>query len=88
LKYVLILSLLLAGCSTTVPVKHRFPNVPEELKQECPDLKEVTEGTTKLSEVLGVVTENYGQYKECQIRVDMWNDWYEKQKKIFDEAYK
>lgn len=86
MKYLLVLLLLLAGCSTTVPVKRTFPNVPEELMAECPDLKSVPEGTTKLSEVLTVVTENYGQYKECQIKVDLWRDWYEKQKKIFDEV--
>ena len=86
MKYLLILSLLLAGCSTAVPVKRTFPNVPEELMAECPDLKTVPNGTTKLSEVLTVVTENYGQYKECQIKVDLWRDWYEKQKKIFNEV--
>lgn len=86
MKYLLVLSLLLAGCSTTVPVKRTFPNVPEELMAECPDLKSVPEGTTKLSEVLTVVTENYGQYKECQIKVDLWRDWYEKQKEIFNSV--
>lgn len=86
MRYLLVLSLLLAGCSTTVPVKRTFPNVPEELMAECPDLKSVPEGTTKLSEVLTVVTENYGQYKECQIKVDLWRDWYEKQKEIFNSV--
>ena len=88
MKYLLILTLLLAGCSTTVPVKRTFPAVPDELKIECPDLKEVPEGTTELSKTLDVVVQNYGQYKECQIKVDLWNDWYEKQKKIFDEVSK
>ena len=86
MKRLLILTLLLAGCSTSVPVKRNFPNVPADLLQECPDLKTIPESTTKLSEVLTVVTENYGQYKECQIKVDLWRDWYEKQKKIFDEV--
>lgn len=85
MKYLLIL-LLLAGCSTSVPVKRTFPTVPDDLLKECPDLKSVPGGTTKLSEVLNVVTENYGQYKECQIKIDLWRDWYEKQKKIFDEV--
>lgn len=86
MKYLLILSLLLAGCSTTVPVKRTFPDVPEELKAACPDLKEVPEGTTELSKTLDVVVQNYGQYKECQIKVDLWTDWYDKQKKIFNEV--
>lgn len=86
MKQILIIALLLSGCSTAVPVKRTFPAVPESLTQECPDLKLVPEGTTKLSDVLGVVSENYGQYKECQIKVDLWRDWYDKQKKIFDEV--
>jgi hypothetical protein len=86
MKHLLIITLLLAGCSTSVPVKRTFPSVPESLMQECPDLKLVAENTTKLSDVLTVVSENYGQYKECQIKVDLWRDWYEKQKKIFDEV--
>ena len=88
MKYLLILILLLAGCSTTVPVKRTFPAVPEELKAACPDLKEVPEGTTELSKTLDVVVQNYGQYKECQLKVDLWTDWYDKQKKIFDEVSK
>ena len=86
MKYLLILTALLAGCSTSIPVKRTFPAVPGDLLQQCPDLKTVPEGTSRLSEVLVVVTENYGQYKECRIKVDQWRDWYEKQKKIFDEV--
>lgn len=86
MKYLLILSLLLTGCSTTVPVKRTFPAVPEELTVSCPDLKEVPEGTTELSGVLAVVTDNYAQYKECAIKVDLWTEWYKDQKKIFDEV--
>jgi hypothetical protein len=33
-----------------------------------------------------VVTDNYAQYKECAVKVDLWTDWYEKQKKIFEEV--
>ena len=86
MKYLLILTLLLAGCSTTVPVKRTFPDVPEELKMSCPDLKEVPEGTTELSKTLAVVVDNYGQYKECQLKVDLWTEWYTKQKEIFDKV--
>ena len=81
----LIPVLLLTSCAVNhVPVKRTFPDVPEELKQACPDLKMVPEGTTELSKTLSVVVENYGQYKECQLKVELWNDWYEKQKQIFD----
>jgi hypothetical protein len=80
---ILLLPLLLAGCLTT-PVAETFPEVPAELLVACPDLKLVDPATTKLSEVIGVVAGNYGQYQECQIKVDTWIDWYTHQKKIFN----
>lgn len=87
MKKLLLISLLaLAGCSTVVPVKMSFPQVPEELKKSCPALKEVDPETTKLTEVLKVVTANYGQYHECQVNLDAWIQWYDSQKKIFEEV--
>lgn len=82
----IILAFLATGCSTAVPVKRTFPAAVDELKVSCPDLKEVPEGTTELSKTLDVVVQNYGQYKECQLKVDQWIDWYDKQKKIFNEV--
>jgi len=82
----LLICLLLAGCSTTVPVKRNFPEVPQILKKSCSELKEVKDGTVKLTEVLMVVTENYSQYHECKITVDAWIEWYDQQKKIFEEV--
>ena len=49
----------------------------------CPDLAQIPE-TNKLSEVLPVVADNYGQYYTCKDTVDSWIDWYNTQKKIFD----
>jgi hypothetical protein len=77
--------LLLSGCLVTTPVKRSFPEVPEELKVACPDLMTL-EPTTKLSEVVSVVTKNYGQYQECQIKVDTWIEWYKTQKDIFESV--
>jgi hypothetical protein len=76
--------LLLTGCLAT-PVQRSFPEVPEELKVACPDLN-LLEPTTKLSEVVSVVTKNYGQYQECQIKVDTWIEWYKTQKEIFESV--
>jgi hypothetical protein len=80
---ILLLPLLLVGC-LNVPVAEKFPEVPVELLVACPDLKLVDPSTTKLSEVIGVVAGNYGQYQECQIKVDTWIEWYKHQKEIFD----
>lgn len=85
-KLLLVLpAILLTGCLTTAPVKRNFPEVPQELVEACPDLKQ-TDGTTKLSEVLKVVTENYSQYHECQVKVDTWIEWYKTQKQIFESV--
>ena len=79
---------ILAGCSTTVPVKTSFPEPPGELAQySCPDLRKLPEKPT-LSEVARSVTENYQLYYECAIRADAWNDWYARQKRIHDSVGK
>jgi hypothetical protein len=87
-KLMLIALLVLTGCSTVVPVTQKFPDVPDELKQACPDLEQVPAGTTKLSDVLVTVTDNYSQYHECRIKVDTWIRWYTNQQKIFNDVSK
>jgi len=76
---------LLCGCLTTTPVKRNFPEVPKELMEACPDLKQVQD-TEKLSEVIKVVTDNYSDYHECRVKVDTWIEWYKTQKQIFDSV--
>ena len=83
-KLIFVCVLFLTGCSCFTPVQRKFPEVPAELKVACPDLNKLEEGTTKLSDVVSVVAKNYGQYQECQIKVDTWNDWYKKQKDIYE----
>jgi hypothetical protein len=83
-----VLVLSLTGCAMfqkPVPVKRTFPTVPAELVEACPALKK-TEPTEKLSEVLKVVVDNYGQYHECKIKVDTWIEWYNTQKSIFESV--
>ena len=78
--------LLLSGCLATAPVTMKFPEIPEELKTSCPNLKTIEPGTTQLSKVLPVITDNYSSYHECKLKVDTWLDWYNGQKKIFEEV--
>ena len=83
MKRLIIIGLLvLSGC-TSVPITIKFPEVPQDMLVACPDLKLAPE-TTKLSEVLPVVVDNYGQYYTCKDTVDSWIEWYENQKKIFN----
>lgn len=76
--------LFLVGCVAT-PVHRNFPEVPVELMEACPDLKTVPD-TDKLSDVLKVVVDNYGQYHECRLKVDSWIEWYNSQKQIFNSV--
>lgn len=76
---------LLVGCASVVPVKPVWPDVPPELSVTCADLKQTPIETTKMSQVLDVVVDNYSQYHECQEKSDAWVDWYNKQKKIYEE---
>jgi hypothetical protein len=81
----LVTALLLAGCLAT-PVKRTFPDVPEDLLKACPNLEQIDPKTDKLSDVLLVVTDNYGQYHQCRVKIDAWIEWYKTQRSIFEEV--
>ena len=83
----LLICLLLAGCSTTVPVVAKFPEVPERLMQKCPQLEKLG-NEAKLSDISKTVTINYTTYYECAVKNDAWIEWYQIQKNIFEGAVK
>jgi hypothetical protein len=80
----LLLVLLLSGCSTIVPVKAKFPEIPSELAIECPNLEKLPADTKKLSDIVSNVSQNYSTYYECQARKEAWIEWYKSQKQIFE----
>lgn len=84
MKYLLSL-LILAGCSTTVPVTAKFPEPPKYSTQTCPQLQELKEGA-KLSDVAKTVTINYTTYYDCAVKTDAWVEWYQIQKHIFESV--
>lgn len=84
MKYLLFV-LILTGCSTTVPVTAKFPDIPERLLIKCPQLEKLSE-TAKLSDVTKTVTINYTTYYECAVRNDAWIEWYKIQKHIFESV--
>ena len=55
------------------------------LREDCAQLEYVPE-TSKLSDVLSVVTNNYSHYHDCRIKVQTWQEWYVKQKAIFESV--
>jgi hypothetical protein len=84
MKY-LVLVLLLAGC-TTVPVARRFPEAPPQLLETCPQLKIIDTETTVFSVLTKTVVSNYTAYHECATLQRGWVDWYNTQKKTFEEV--
>lgn len=85
MKKLLLIIVFLTGCTSMMPIKQKFPEVPQELMVDCVDLKE-TEPTIKLSDVVKDVAINYGKYHECRIKAEVWTEWYKTQKQIFDSV--
>jgi hypothetical protein len=82
---VLLLSLLLTGCGTVVPVTAQFPEAPGNVAMTaCPQLQKIADDA-KLSDITKTVSVNYGTYYECAVKTDAWIEWYQKQKIIFDK---
>ena len=87
MKYLILsLSILLAGCETLVPIKPEFPKPVPELMKKCEDLKKIEGDKVAITEMLKVVVHNYSLYYECSTKVDGWQEWYNEQKKIYDDA--
>ena len=84
MKYLTILFVaLLTGCSTTVPVVAKFPEVPNYLLVKCPQLNKL-EDDAKLSDISKTITMNYTEYYTCAVKNDAWIEWYQVQKNIFE----
>ena len=84
MKYLTILFVaLLTGCSTTVPVVAKFPEIPQHLLVKCPQLNKVNDDA-KLSDISKTITMNYTEYYTCAVKNDAWIEWYQVQKKIFE----
>lgn len=83
----LLLVLLLAGCTTVVPVTAKFPEAPGiQSTTTCPNLAKLGE-EAKLSDVAKTITVNYTEYYTCAVKLDAWIEWYQKQK-IISEGLK
>lgn len=74
---------VLTGCSTTVPIAAKFPDVPTELMAKCQPLQKL-DGEPKISDITKTITANYNMYYECSMKNGEWIQWYQSQKKIFE----
>jgi hypothetical protein len=85
-KLLLLAPLLLIGCSTTVPVHMSFPELPEALAKPCDRLEPLAADKKELSDLLENTTDNYAKAKECNAKANAWKEWYDTQRKIFEEV--
>lgn len=80
----IILALSLSACTTMVPVTAKFPAPPGTVAQTpCAPLQRLT-ADAKLSDVAKTIADNYTEYYVCAARVETWQEWYEKQKAIYE----
>lgn len=85
MRYLLV-CLLLAGCTTVVPVTQKFPNPPgSNALTECPSLVKLNDDA-QLSDVAVNVATNYTTYYECSLKNSAWIEWYNSQKKLFESV--
>ena len=85
-KLIIVISLLLSACSTVVPVTMKFPQAPEALLTPAKPLVILDKDKKQLSDLIDNATTNYGNYYELETRFKAWQDWYNSQKKIFEEV--
>jgi len=82
---VLGLATMLGACSAiSVPVTSNFPSIPESLNKDCGPLQIIGKPEVKLSELVTTVTINYEKYHECSAKLEAWREWYNEQKRIFN----
>lgn len=86
MKYFLTLILaMLTACASSVPVTTKFPTAPTLLLESCPPLVLLEGSSTVLSTLTKTVVENYTTYHKCAANLSAWTEWYNAQKKIFEE---
>ena len=81
-----LLLVLLAGCTTVVPVTQKFPAAIPALTEKCEDLRKIEGDRVSITDMLKTIVENYSLYYQCSAKVDGWNDWYQQQRKLYEAA--
>ena len=82
----MLLLIFLSGCSTTVPVVIKFPEMPPALSEKCPALTKLEGDNINIVDVDKTVVANYTKYYECAVKVEGWQEWYTTQKKIYESV--
>ncbi len=86
---IILITLVLSGCSLMPKLtagKPKFPEPIKELTEPCPDLKMIEGDKVAISDLLKSVVQNYTLYYQCSLKNDSWNEWYKKQKEIYEKV--
>jgi hypothetical protein len=86
MKYLIAVLVLGLTACTTVPVTTEFPTAPDMLMIKCPELKIITGEKVTIVDFTRTVTENYTTYYECAARANAWQEWYTRQRQIWEEV--
>jgi hypothetical protein len=86
MKYLIAAFVLCLSACTTVPVTTDFPPAPDVLMAKCPELKTITGEKVNIVDFTRTVSENYTTYHECAARTEAWQEWYTRQKQIWEEV--
>ena len=57
----------------------------EELTIPCNKLIPIPEDTTKLSDMLNIIVDNYAEYVICREKTSAWIEWYTAQKQNYQK---
>ena len=79
------LAFLLTAC-TAVPITTEFPSAPDVLMVKCPELKTIAGEKVSIVDFTRTVTENYTTYYQCAAQTEAWQEWYTRQKQIWEEV--
>lgn len=93
---IIVITVALSGCGlfkpkiVTLNVKPEFPApyVDDKTKQlaKCEELMKIDPAARDMQNVFNTIVQNYTLYWQCSTHVDGWNEWYQKQKKIYEEV--
>lgn len=86
--FIICTVMILAGCSTPVPVKVTFPEAPPQLLEPCAQLEIIDKPEVRLSELMNTVVRNYTHYHNCSDLVKIWQAWYAAQRDVFNSVGK
>lgn len=75
--------IMLVGCAST-PTVMDWPNIPAELKQPAPTLTPLDPKQRSLSELIQNANDNYSKYYELKNRYEAWQQWNDRQQKIYN----